>query len=166
MKGGITLSKNINNAKINVEFNEAITRENLVSGESINTLFGKIKKFLSDLHDSAFTGNADTATKLASSSSTTITIDSSAWTTNSAGGYMYTYTFPTPMPYKNFNFDIVLSTDQSAAKLQLETWSCIIADGDITQVYSESDGITTAVTFYAFTTQPSVALTVGVQGES
>lgn len=110
--------------------------------------------------------NADIATKLASSSSTTITIDSSAWTTNSAGGYMYTYTFPTPMPYKNFNFDVILSTDQSAAKLQLEAWSCIIADGDITQVYSESDGVTTSVTFYAFTTQPSVALTVGVQGES
>ena len=52
------MSKNVNKAKINVEFNEATTRENLVSGESINTLFGKIKKFLSDLHDSAFTGNA------------------------------------------------------------------------------------------------------------
>lgn len=113
-----------------------------------------------------FNGNAATATKLSSSSSTTIAIDSSAWTTNSAGGYMYTYTFPTPMPYKNFNFDVILSTDQSAAKLQLEAWSCIIADGDITQVYSESDGVTTSVTFYAFTTQPSVALTVGVQGES
>ena len=52
------MSKNVNKAKINVEFNEATTRENLVSGESVNTLFGKIKKFLSDLHDSAFTGNA------------------------------------------------------------------------------------------------------------
>ena len=52
------MSKNVNKAKINVEFNEATTRENLVSGESINTLFGKIKKVLSDLHDSAFTGNA------------------------------------------------------------------------------------------------------------
>ena len=52
------MSKNVKKAKINVEFNEATTRENLVSGESVNTLFGKIKKFLSDLHDSAFTGNA------------------------------------------------------------------------------------------------------------
>ena len=52
------MSKNVKKAKINVEFNEATTRENLASGESINTLFGKIKKFLSDLHDSAFTGNA------------------------------------------------------------------------------------------------------------
>ena len=52
------MSKNVKKAKINVEFNEATARENLVSGESVNTLFGKIKKFLSDLHDSAFTGNA------------------------------------------------------------------------------------------------------------
>lgn len=111
-------------------------------------------------------GNAATTNKLVSSSNTTITIDSSAWTTNSDGGYMYTYTLPTSMPYENFNFDVVLSTDQSAAKLQLEAWSCIIADGDITQVYSESDGVTTSVTFYAFTTKPSVALTIGIQGVS
>lgn len=52
------MSKNVKKAKINVEFNEATTRENLVSGESVNTLFGKIKKIITDLHDTAFTGNA------------------------------------------------------------------------------------------------------------
>lgn len=102
--------------------------------------------------------------KLDSSSYTSITIDTSDWTTNSDGGYMFTYTLPTAMAYDNFNFDVVLSTDQSAAKLQIEAWNCIIADGNITQ--TTSNGVTTAFTFYAFTTQPSVALTIGIQGES
>ena len=48
MKGGITLSKNVNKAKINVEFNEAKSLENINSGESINTLFGKISKVITD----------------------------------------------------------------------------------------------------------------------
>ena len=109
-------------------------------------------------------GNADTANKLASSSYTTLTIDTTDWTDNSDGGYMYTYTLSSSMPYTNFNFDVVLSTDQSAAKLQIEAWNCIIADGEITQ--TTSSGSTTAFTFYAFTTQPSVALTVGIQGVS
>ena len=52
------MSKNVNKAKINVEFNEASKRENIESGESVNTLFGKIKKIITDLHDTAFTGNA------------------------------------------------------------------------------------------------------------
>lgn len=102
--------------------------------------------------------------KLDSSSYTTVTIDTSDWTANPDGGYMFTYTLPTTMPYDNFNFDVVLSADQSAAKLQIEAWNCIIADGRIAQ--TTSSGSTTAFTFYAFTTQPSVALTVGIQGVS
>lgn len=109
-------------------------------------------------------GNADTANKLASSSYTTLTIDTTDWTDNSDGGYMYTYTLSSSMPYTNFNFDVVLSTDQSAAKLQIEAWNCIIADGEITQ--TTSSGSTTAFTFYAFTNKPSVAITVGIQGVS
>lgn len=59
MKGVILLSKKtLNNAKINVEFNEASARANIASGESLNTIFGKIKKVITDLHDAAFTGNA------------------------------------------------------------------------------------------------------------
>ena len=114
-----------------------------------------------------------TPEKLASSSHTTVTIDTSDWTANPDGGYMYTYTLPNKIPYLNFNFDVKLSTDQSAAKLQIEAWNCIIADGDITQNWEGlvgTDGIsyfyTTAFTFYAFTTRPSVTLTVGIQGVS
>lgn len=103
MKGGITLSKNVNKAKINVEFNEATTRENLVSGESINTLFGKIKKFLSDLHDSAFTGNADTAKKLATPRTINhTTFDGSA---NIITAPFFDYL--SPQNYSNYNFTMV-----------------------------------------------------------
>lgn len=59
MKGVIFLSKSLNNVKINVNFTEASSRKNLATGESLPTLFGKIKKVITDLHDSAFTGNAD-----------------------------------------------------------------------------------------------------------
>ena len=109
-------------------------------------------------------GNASTATKLKPTSYTTITINTSDWTTNSNGGYMCTKTLDNAMSYENFNFDVMLSTDQAAAKLQIEAWNCIIADGRIAQ--TTSNGSTTAFTFYAFTTQPSVALTVAVQGVS
>ena len=43
-----------NNTKINVEFDEATSRQQLNSGENISTLFGKIKKIFSDLKVLAF----------------------------------------------------------------------------------------------------------------
>ena len=110
------------------------------------------------------TGSSATSSKLTSSSYTTISIATSDWSTNSSGGYVCTKTLSSAMAYTNFNFDVVLSTDQSAAKLQIEAWNNIIADGEITQ--TTSSGSTTAFTFYAFTNKPSVALTVGIQGVS
>ena len=97
------MSKNVNKAKINVEFNEATTRENLVSGESINTLFGKIKKFLSDLHDSAFTGNAATAKKLATPR--TINHTSFDGSANIITAPFFDYL--SPQNYSNYNFTMV-----------------------------------------------------------
>lgn len=41
----------------NPEFTEASERANIVSGESISTLFGKIKKFFTDLKTVAFSGS-------------------------------------------------------------------------------------------------------------
>ena len=37
-----------------LEFEEAVTRENINSGETTSTIFGKIKKWFSDIRDSAF----------------------------------------------------------------------------------------------------------------
>lgn len=106
--------------------------------------------------------------KLSSSSFITVTIDSSDWTENSDGGYIYTYNLPNPISNTNYIFDVELSTDQSAAKLQLEAWNCIIADGNISRTFLANLGgvFTTTFTFYAFTTKPSVALTIGIQGVS
>lgn len=110
------------------------------------------------------TGNSATATKLSSDSYCEIALNTSDWTANPDGGYVCTVTLDTPMNYERFNFEVVLSTDQAAVKLQIEAWSCVIADGRIAQ--TTSNGSTTAFTFYAFTTQPSVALTVAAQGVS
>lgn len=112
----------------------------------------------------ALSGNASSSSKLVSSSYTTISIATSDWATNSSGGYVCTKSLSSAMAYTNFNIDVVLSTDQSAAKLQIESWNNVIADGEITQ--TTSNGSTTAFTFYAFTNKPSVTLTVGIQGVS
>lgn len=43
-------------ADVNVEFNEATSRQQINSGESVKTLFGKLRKFLADLKAVAFSG--------------------------------------------------------------------------------------------------------------
>ena len=48
--------KNIE-AQISVEFEEATSRQSLNSGETINTLWGKVKRWLSDLKAVAFSGS-------------------------------------------------------------------------------------------------------------
>ena len=46
--------------KLNVNFEQATTRENIVSGENICTSFGKLSKIVDDLSETAFSGNATT----------------------------------------------------------------------------------------------------------
>lgn len=46
-----------NGTKINVEFEESTSRQQLNSGENISTLFGKIKKIFSDLKSICFSGS-------------------------------------------------------------------------------------------------------------
>ena len=45
------------NAKISVEFEETANRQQLSSGDNLPTLFGKIKKFFTDLKTIAFSGS-------------------------------------------------------------------------------------------------------------
>ncbi len=114
----------------------------------------------------ALSGNASTSNKLKSTSYTTITINPSDWTTNSNGGFVYIANVTGLSDYTNFNIDILLSSDQDAAKLQLESWSYIIGDGNIIRHVSTDETMTIGFIFYAFTTKPSVALTIGIQGVS
>lgn len=109
-------------------------------------------------------GTCNIANKLVSSSYTTLTISTSNWTTNSSGGYVCTKTLSSAMAYEHFNFEVVLSSEQASAKLQIESWNYVMSDGMITQ--TTSNGSTTAFTFYAFTTKPTVALTIAIQGVS
>lgn len=104
------------------------------------------------------------ANKLVSSSYTTLTISTSDWTANSNGGYTCTKTLSSAMTYEHFNFEVVLSSEQASAKLQIESWNYVMADGMITQ--TTSNGSTTSFTFYAFTTKPTVTLTIAIQGVS
>ena len=104
------------------------------------------------------------ANKLTSSSYTILTISTSDWATNSSGGYTCTKTLSSAMAYEHFNFEVVLSSEQASAKLQIESWNYVMADGMITQ--TTSNGSTTAFTFYAFSTKPTVALTIAIQGVS
>ena len=65
-KGDVTITKsdldldNVENVSTNEQtptFTEASTRVNIASGETLSTLFGKIKKFFTDLKTVAFTGS-------------------------------------------------------------------------------------------------------------
>lgn len=51
------MERRFDNVKINVEFEETQNRQQISSGDSANTLFGKIAKWLSDLKMIAFTGS-------------------------------------------------------------------------------------------------------------
>lgn len=53
-------NRTFNNVKITSEFAEAEVRENIVSGETLGTIFGKIQKNIGDLSNTAFDGNATT----------------------------------------------------------------------------------------------------------
>lgn len=49
--------RNFDKVQINVNFKEAASRQSLDSGDSVNKLFGKVKKWLTDLKSVAFSGS-------------------------------------------------------------------------------------------------------------
>lgn len=59
--------------KIKAYFTAASTRENLTSGEELQTSLGKIKKWFSDLGTAAFTNSTDYAPSSHNQPSSTIT---------------------------------------------------------------------------------------------
>ena len=58
---------------VNVKFTEAQSRQSLESGESVKTLFGKLRKWLTDLGTAAFTNSTDYAAASHNQPSSTIT---------------------------------------------------------------------------------------------
>ena len=77
-----------NKAKITVEFKEPDTRENIQSGELINTLFGKIKRWFTDLKTVAFSGKYSDLTD-----KPTVITGGSQTTTSTADGGKNVFTF-------------------------------------------------------------------------
>lgn len=163
--------KFFNNVKITSSFDIPETRENLVSGETIGKHFGKIAKVIDDLENKKIScpANGGKADKLSGLYFQTVTIDVSDWEDNSDGGYSCTKQISTDYAALNNIFDVILSEDIAAAKLQIESWNYIMNDGRIeTSLYSSTMPNNSGLqfTFYAFTTKPTVALTIAIQGVS
>lgn len=80
-------------------FAESGTRSNIVSGETLSTLFGKIKKFFSDLKTVAFTGSytdlSNKPTSMQNPNSLTLTMNGSATSYNGASSASKSWYAPT-----------------------------------------------------------------------
>lgn len=144
--------------KITVDTALSSTSTNPVQNKVINTaLAGKAPS--SHTHNyagsSSAGGVANSAVKL-NTKPYSITISTSDWTSNFSGGYMATKTITGVTTADNYIADVLLSSDQSAAKLQLEAWS-YICDGNIVVTADNT------VVFYAFTTKPTTNVTIEMQ---
>ena len=80
-------------------FEEATNRSNIVSGETISVLFGKIKKFFTDLKTVAFTGSytdlSNKPTSMQNPNSLTLTMNGSATNYNGASSASKSWYAPT-----------------------------------------------------------------------
>lgn len=80
-------------------FTEASTRANIVSGEKLSTLFGKIKKFFADLKTVAFTGSytdlSNKPTSMQNPNSLTLTMNGSTTNYNGASSASKSWYAPT-----------------------------------------------------------------------
>lgn len=167
--------KEISGSDITIEDTLSDTSTNPVQGNVIKqALDNKADKTVATQSTDGLMSAADktildkrTAYKLVSSSCQTVSINTSDWNTLSSGGYACEKTLPVGLLYDNYIFDVSLSSDTDAAKLQLQSWNYIMADGRIEQATSSINGEKAAsFTFYAFTTKPTVALTIAIQGVS
>ena len=80
-------------------FTEAATRANITSGETLSTLFGKIKKFFTDLKTVAFTGSytdlSNKPTSMQNPNSLTLTMNGSSTSYNGASSASKSWYAPT-----------------------------------------------------------------------
>lgn len=148
----------VTGSSVTVDNELSDTSENPVQNKIINTaLAGKASS--SHTHNYASSssagGVANSAVKL-NTKPYSITISTSDWTSNFSGGYMATKTITGVTTADNYIADVLLSSDQSAAKLQLEAWS-YICDGNIVVTADNT------VVFYAFTTKPTTNVTIEMQ---
>ena len=106
--GDVTITKsdldldNVENVSTNEQtptFTEASTRVNIASGETLSTLFGKIKKFFTDLKTVAFTGSytdlSNKPTSMQNPNSLTLTMNGSSSSYNGASSASKAWYAPT-----------------------------------------------------------------------
>lgn len=88
-------------------FTEATTRANITSGETLSTLFGKIKKFFTDLKTVAFTGSytdlSNKPTSMQNPNSLTLTMNGSATSYNGASSASKSWYAPTSAGTTGYN---------------------------------------------------------------
>lgn len=88
-------------------FAESGTRSNIVSGETLSTLFGKIKKFFADLKTVAFTGSytdlSNKPTSMQNPNSLTLTMNGSATNYNGASSASKSWYAPTSAGTAGYN---------------------------------------------------------------
>ena len=106
--GDVTITKsdldldNVENVSTNEQtptFTEASTRVNIASGETLSTLFGKIKKFFADLKTVAFTGSyndlSNKPTSMKNPNSLTLTMNGSSSSYNGSATASKSWYAPT-----------------------------------------------------------------------
>lgn len=88
-------------------FTEASTRANIASGEKLSTLFGKIKKFFTDLKTVAFTGSytdlSNKPTSMQNPNSLTLTMNGSATNYNGSATASKSWYAPTSVGTAGYN---------------------------------------------------------------
>ena len=88
-------------------FTEASTRVNIASGETLSTLFGKIKKFFTDLKTVAFTGSytdlSNKPTSMQNPNSLTLTMNGSSSSYNGASSASKSWYAPTSVGTAGYN---------------------------------------------------------------
>ena len=88
-------------------FTEAATRANITSGETLSTLFGKIKKFFTDLKTVAFTGSytdlSNKPTSMQNPNSLTLTMNGSATSYNGSATASKSWYAPTSAGTTGYN---------------------------------------------------------------
>ena len=88
-------------------FAESGTRSNIVSGETLSTLFGKIKKFFADLKTVAFTGSytdlSNKPTSMQNPNSLTLTMNGSATNYNGSATASKSWYAPTSVGTAGYN---------------------------------------------------------------
>lgn len=88
-------------------FTEASTRVNITSGETLSTLFGKIKKFFTDLKTVAFTGSytdlSNKPTSMQNPNSLTLTMNGSATSYNGSAMASKSWYAPTSVGTAGYN---------------------------------------------------------------